>query len=111
MRYLYPPAQAPKQPGMFSLYPLCAMTPNKKVGRRSPQQRANLRTCASCEWVFRGHARCPKCGFATYGARWVYGDVCYKYEHTQEPWMDRKLARFRSSLLAEIQTISNRTNT
>jgi ribosomal protein L32 len=68
------------------------------------KQRANLRTCASCEWVHRGHEGCPKCGFATYGARWVYGSRCYKYAKTQKPWMDRKLSSYTSELLAEIES-------
>lgn len=77
------------------------------VSRRSPQQRAQLRTCASCEWVHRGHEGCPKCGFGTYGARWVYGAACYKYEKTQEPWMNKKLASYTSELLAEIESAND----
>lgn len=56
----------------------------------SNQRSAILRVCASCEWIFRRadaeDGSCPMCGFAHYGARYVYGPDCYKYERTQEPW-------------------------
>ena len=71
--------------------------------KESPQQRANLRTCASCEWIHTGHDGCPKCGFATYGARFVYGDKTYRYKHTQEPWMELKLSEYRQTLIDEIR--------
>lgn len=39
-----------------------------------------IRCCASCERVFYGRGKeCPSCGFATYGARFVYGDWKYPY--------------------------------
>lgn len=60
--------------------------------------KAKLRVCASCEWIFRGDTDCPECGFASYGARWVYGDKAYRYELTQEPWKDRKLSKVESEL-------------
>lgn len=51
---------------------------------------ANLRVCASCEFIYRepGESEvCPMCSYgATFGARSVYGDKCYKYEETQEPF-------------------------
>lgn len=31
------------------------------------------------------------CGWASYGARYVYGDACYGYERTQKPWYKRKM--------------------
>ncbi len=69
----------------------------------SPQQRATLRVCASCEWIYRGAPHsCPKCGFASYGARYVYGDRAYRFEWTQEPWMNLKLAMLRDKLFLEI---------
>ena len=74
---------------------------NEKI---SPQQRANVRVCASCKWIYKGHRDCPKCGFASYGARWVYGDACYIYLKTQKPWMDDKLSQYTSDLLIEIET-------
>lgn len=75
--------------------------------KRSPQQRATLRCCASCEWIWRrqtsyGEA-CPKCGFGSYGARAVFGDRCYRYAKTQEPWMKKKLGRYEAELQKEIQ--------
>ena len=74
----------------------------------SPQQRAKLRVCASCEWVFLienadEHGGCPMCGFAHYGARFVYGDKAYKFAENQEPWMNKKLSVVRSELYAEMQ--------
>lgn len=59
-------------------------------------QTANLRVCASCEFIFRksdqdGSPECPDCGFGSYGARYVYGDSAYKFAETQEPWMRNKL--------------------
>jgi hypothetical protein len=64
---------------------------------------AKLRVCASCEWIFRDGIDCPKCGFDSYGARYVYGDVCYKYERTQQPWLDEKLCKYELKLLDEIK--------
>jgi len=61
---------------------------------KSPQQRAKLRVCASCEWLYNGNRDCPVCGFASYGARFAYGDICYKYKRTQKPWEDKRIARF-----------------
>ena len=69
----------------------------------SPQQRANLRVCASCEWVFHGHRDCPKCGFVSYGARHVYGDKAYRYAKTQEPWLNKKLEAYGYTLREEIR--------
>jgi ribosomal protein L32 len=67
------------------------------------QRQATLRVCASCEWIFRHHAACPKCGFAHYGARWVYGDAAYRYEHTQKPWREKKLTNYAVQLDKEIR--------
>ena len=57
---------------------------------------ANLRVCASCEWIFElSHFEmCPKCEFAHYGAYSTYGKICYKYKLTQEPWKERKLTKY-----------------
>lgn len=77
--------------------------------KQSPQQRAELRTCASCEWIYRGHRDCPKCGFGSYGARWVYGPRAYQHERTQDPWLLNKLASYERELRSEIdgeQTVS-----
>lgn len=59
---------------------------------------ANLRVCASCEWIFKGNTDCPQCEFGSYGARYVYGDKCYQYAKTQKPWMDKKIANYSSEL-------------
>lgn len=55
-------------------------------------QWAMLRTCAKCEWIYKRSEgeECPKCGFASYGARFVYGDKCYRYAVTQHPYFDKK---------------------
>lgn len=75
-----------------------------KPGRKkSPQQRANLRTCASCRWIFEGSGACPKCEFCSYGARFVYGDACYRFKVTQEPWMNQKLDSYKGELLDQIE--------
>jgi len=71
------------------------------------QRTAELRTCASCEWVFRLLSStdgdgCPKCGFAHYGARYVYGDKCYQYAKTQKPWVDKKMCEYRYELQKQV---------
>jgi len=77
------------------------------------QKDASLRVCASCEWIFLrkdGLDGCPKCGFAHYGARFVYGDKCYRYARTQEPWLKRKLDQRYFELLKEIPEASTWSN-
>ena len=70
---------------------------------KSAQQRAKLRVCASCEWIFERGDTCP-CGFgASYGARFVYGDACYRYKHTQKPWLDRKMESYQIKLMQEME--------
>jgi hypothetical protein len=71
------------------------------------QRNAIVRCCASCEWIYRAPAiatptDCPKCGFASYGARHVHGRKCYTYEQTQQPWIDRKVATYRQELISEV---------
>lgn len=76
----------------------------------SRQKIAKLRVCASCEWLFTlvtNEEGCPKCGFAHYGARFVYGPKAYRYAVTQQPWADRKMREYAFKLSAEIQE-SNR---
>lgn len=63
---------------------------------------ARLRVCASCEWLFDVGVECPKCGFGSYGARFVCGDAAYRYKHTQEPWFDKKMAERSWELEVEI---------
>lgn len=69
----------------------------------SPQQRANLRCCASCEWIYLGHRDCPKCGFASYGARYVYGKKAYRFLKTQQPWLNKKINHYKFNLLTEMR--------
>lgn len=75
------------------------------------QKDAKLRVCASCEWIFRKQddetISCPKCGFGHYGARFVYGDKCYEFEKTQEPWMKKRIEEYRHKLLKEIAGIKS----
>ena len=59
---------------------------------------AKLRVCASCEWVFENKLSCPKCGFGHYGARYVYGNKCYRLKKTQTPWIDKKVASYIEKL-------------
>ena len=77
----------------------------------SPQQRANLRVCMSCEWIYlKEDSRneegedcgCPKCNWPSYGARFVYGDKAYRYAITQKPWFDKKMADLACKLHSEI---------
>ena len=75
---------------------------------------ANLRCCASCEWIFqRDHNKidneeenygfdCPKCKWVSYAAHYVYGKKCYRYAKTQEPWLNKKLEAYREKLFNEI---------
>lgn len=69
---------------------------------------AILRVCASCEWLFKLEVEtsatgCPKCGFAHYSARYVYGDKAYRYAVTQHPWHRKKMADYSYHLQSEIQ--------
>lgn len=66
------------------------------------QRTATLRTCASCEWIFKEGVNCPKCGFGSYGARYVYGDKCYHYAYIQKPWKDKMMTRLAIALELEI---------
>ena len=38
------------------------------------------------------------CGFAHYGARYVYGKPAYRYAETQSPWFDRKMRDYADRL-------------
>lgn len=76
-----------------------------------------LRVCASCEWiykvgknpgVFKHNWDCPKCNFSSYGARYVFGNKCYTYAKTQQPWMKKKMDDYACDLLEEIDE-SNKT--
>jgi len=70
---------------------------------KSQQQKATLRVCMSCEWIYKGATKgCPKCGLPSYGARFVYGDKAYKYKKKQKPWFDKKMADYGSMLYEEI---------
>ncbi len=74
----------------------------------SPQQRAVLRCCASCEWIYQGDD-CPQCGFASsYGARYVFGDTCYRHARTQKPWLRKKLSALTCKLHAKIKAQETR---
>ena len=82
---------------------------NAELGRgiAMKQKDAKLRVCASCEWIFtdKRHPKtdgCPKCGFAHYGARYVYGDKAYRYAITQGPWFEKKMSDYAYKLSQEI---------
>lgn len=73
--------------------------------------KARLRTCARCEWIFEQDGTlsgCPRCGFAHYGARWVYGRRAYRYARTQEPWLNKKVAHYKEALWREIRESERR---
>lgn len=66
---------------------------------------AVLRTCASCEWVFKmvdDDPECPKCKFGSYGAKYVYGKQAYTYARTQKPWKEKKMFSYEMKLEGEI---------
>jgi hypothetical protein len=77
----------------------------QKIGKdgKSQQQRAALRICMSCEWIYKGIDGCPKCQMPSYGARFVYGDRAYKYAKSQKPWFDRKMAEYAGKLYEEME--------
>lgn len=59
---------------------------------------ADLRVCASCEYIFqaklyRTGTACPVCGYASYGARAVYGKKAYSYLKSQKPFYDKEMAK------------------
>ena len=68
------------------------------------QRHAKLRVCASCEWIFKKLESCPQCGFAHYGARFVYGNSCYKYAVTQKPWFDKRMGHYQLTLMKKIHS-------
>lgn len=76
---------------------------------KNPKQRlVILRCCASCEWVFKAlnnDPTCPKCGFGSYGARYVYGYAAYRFAKTQKPWLVKKLFKYEMGLRKEIKAI------
>jgi hypothetical protein len=64
--------------------------------------KARLRVCASCEFVYKAPpfnaTYCPMCGFGSYSAHWVYGKKAYKYEKTQQPYIDKQVSKFVDEL-------------
>jgi hypothetical protein len=75
----------------------------KKMSR---QQRADLRCCASCEFVFSKKEyfnadSCPICKYATYGARFIYKNKAYEYKKTQKPFYDRLISYSTERAIAE----------
>lgn len=71
----------------------------------SAQQRADLRVCASCKFIFSrkeaGMPKCPMCDFTTYGARYTYGDKAYRYKITQKPFFENLISFNTSKAIAE----------
>lgn len=67
------------------------------------QSKAKLRVCASCEWLYKSLDECPKCGWVSYGARYVYGDICYRWTKTQYPWKRKKLTDYEYLLDKQIE--------
>lgn len=67
---------------------------------------SKLRTCASCEWIFTATVEapeCPRCGFGSYGARYVYGTNAYHFRDTQSPWKRRMMGKYGVELDREIK--------
>jgi hypothetical protein len=74
--------------------------------KKSPQQRADLRCCASCEYIFSvkeffGSVECPVCHYGTYGARFVHGDRAYYYKKTQKPFLNKLVTYQTGKAIAE----------
>lgn len=69
-------------------------------------QKANLRVCACCEWIWKrsvfGDA-CPKCEFGSYGARYVYGEKCYQYAKNQKPWLNNQIQKLKTIIFESTQ--------
>ncbi len=62
-------------------------------------KKASLRCCGSCMWIYKGADRtCPQCQWASYGARYVFGDKAYRYAKTQRPWFEWQMAQRRQQL-------------
>lgn len=83
----------------------------KKNMSMSRSQKANLRICARCAFIFRrsenlGSTDCPLCNFSSYSAHYADGKKCYKNEKTQEPWLRNKLREH----LTELENIASRYN-
>ena len=79
----------------------------------STPEYATLRVCGNCAWIFEKDpymkfaphqvGGCPKCGFASLGARSVYGVKAYTYKKTQKPWIKKKMATYYDQLQTEIK--------
>lgn len=67
-----------------------------------------LKICARCKWIFEKYEQCPICGFAYYGARFIYGKKCYQYKFTQEPWFRKKITDYKKRLLDKIYKYNNK---
>jgi hypothetical protein len=68
------------------------------------QKHAKLRVCMSCEWIHeQDPTSCPKCGWPSCGARFVYGNKAYSHRKTQRPWKDRKMFAYSIALDKEIR--------
>jgi hypothetical protein len=76
------------------------------MGGKQTQQSADLRCCASCEFIY-SHKEfykpkgCPVCGFATYGAYYVHGKRAYSYKKSQKPFLDKLVAYQTGKAMAE----------
>lgn len=64
--------------------------------------RAKLRICGRCSWIFEAGTDCPKCGFCSYGARYVLGDSCYRLKVSQRKWFEYQMSLRARQLLDEI---------
>lgn len=64
-------------------------------------QKAALRCCASCCWIFKNKKHpttggCPKCGWPSYGARYVFGARAYRFAISQQPWINKQTDKARA---------------
>jgi hypothetical protein len=72
--------------------------------RRKMRKQARLFCCMHCEWIYKGDpGECPKCGWPSYSAHYVYGERAYRYAKTQKPWKDKKMASYEFQLNKIIQ--------
>lgn len=76
------------------------------MGKKQTQKTADLRCCASCEFIYSNKefydpSGCPICGFATYGAYYVYGQRAYSYKKSQKPFLEKLVAYQTRKAMAE----------
>jgi len=87
------------------------------MARKKQNKNADLRTCASCEWIFRlsdplpkekledgfRQGDCPQYQFGSYSAHYVYENRAYRYAISQKPWFNKKIDNYHFKLRQQIE--------